>query len=131
MIVIVEDELLVRAGTARYLREAGFEILEATTAEECLALLAAETSIKVVFTDVRLPGQSGLDLVRIIQARHPQVKVVVTTGHQLEAPLPAGVALLRKPYFLFEIERRIGVLLGHTRLAKPAGVAGVRSSSVS
>ena len=47
MIVIVEDEILVRAGTARYLREAGFAILEATTAEECLALLATEKSIKV------------------------------------------------------------------------------------
>ena len=120
MIVIVEDEILVRAGTARYLREAGFAILEATTAEECLALLATEKSIKVVFTDVRLPGQSGLDLVRIIQTKHPHVKIVVTTGHHLEAPLPAGVALLQKPYFLFEIERRIGVLLGHTHLARQA-----------
>ena len=120
MIVIVEDEVLVRAGTARYLREAGFAILEATTAEECLALLATEKSIKVVFTDVRLPGQSGLDLVRIIQTEHPHVKVVVTTGHHLEMPLPAGVALLKKPYFLFEIERRISVLLGHTQLARQA-----------
>ena len=62
----------------------------------------------------------GLDLVRIIQTEHPHVKVVVTTGHHLEAPLPTGVALLKKPYFLFEIERRISVLLGHTQLARQA-----------
>ena len=48
------------------------------------------------------------------------MKIVVTIGHHLEAPLPAGVALLKKPYFLFEIERRIGVLLGHTHLARQA-----------
>jgi CheY-like chemotaxis protein len=109
-VVVVEDEVLVRAATSRYLREAGCIVLEAASAEECLDLLAGERSIDVVFTDIRLPRQSGLDLARTLKRTHPHVGVVLTTGARLDEPLPEGVALLQKPYALFEIERRIAVL---------------------
>jgi CheY-like chemotaxis protein len=109
-VVVVEDEVLVRAATARYLREAGCIVLEAASAEECLDLLSGERSIDVVFTDIRLPRQSGLELARTLRRTHPQVGVVLTTGARLDEPLPEGVALLRKPYALFEIERHIAVL---------------------
>jgi CheY-like chemotaxis protein len=110
IVVVVEDEVLVRAGTARYLREAGCIVFEASSAEECLDLVANERSIDVVFADIRLPCRSGLDLVRSLKLTHPHVGIVLTTGTQLDEPIPDGVTLLRKPYGLFEIERRIGVL---------------------
>ena len=109
-VVVVEDEILVRAATARYLREAGCIVFEAASAEECLDLLASERSIDVVFADVRLPQQSGLDLVRSLKQTHPHLGLVLTTGTKLDEPLPDGVTLLQKPYGLFEIERRIAVL---------------------
>jgi CheY-like chemotaxis protein len=106
-VVIVEDEILVRAATARYLRECGCTVFEAATAEECLDLLAAERSIEVVFTDIRLPGRDGLDLLRAVRRDYPKVGVVLTTGKTLEAPIPDGVPLLQKPYDLFRIERLV------------------------
>ena len=109
-VVVVEDEILVRAGTARYLREAGCIVFEASSAEECLDLLANERSIDVVFADIRLPCRSGLDLVRSLKQTHPHVGIVLTTGAKLDEPVPAGVTLLQKPYGLFEIERRIAML---------------------
>ncbi|HEY4165436.1 MAG TPA: response regulator [Reyranella sp.] len=108
--MVVEDEILVRAATARYLREAGCIVFEAVSAEECLDLLASDRSIDVVFADIRLPQQSGLDLVRTLKQTHPHLGLVLTTGAKLDEPLPDGVALLQKPYGLFEIERRIAVL---------------------
>jgi CheY-like chemotaxis protein len=119
-VVIVEDEVLVRAATARYLREAGCIVLEAASAEECLDLLAGERSIEVVFTDVRLPRQSGLDLARALKRTHPHIGVVLTTGARLDEPLPEGVTLLRKPYALFEIERHIAILRARAARTKRA-----------
>ena len=117
-VIVVEDEILVRAATARYLREAGCLVFEASSAEECLDLLASERSIDVVFADIRLPRRSGLDLVRSIKQTHPHVGIVLTTGAKLDEPIPAGVTLLQKPYGLFEIERRIAVLRSH-RASRP------------
>lgn len=114
-VVVVEDEILVRAATARYLREAGCLVFEASSAEECLDLLAGERSIDVVFADIRLPRRSGLDLVRTLKQTHPHMGVVLTTGARLEEPLPEGVTLLRKPYALFEIERQIAALRARAR----------------
>jgi CheY-like chemotaxis protein len=115
-VVVVEDEILVRAATARYLREAGCLVFEAASAEECLDLLASERSIDVVFADIRLPQQSGLDLLRALQQSHPHLGIVLTTGGKLDEPIPDGVTLLQKPYGLFEIERCIGVLRAHRHL---------------
>lgn len=121
-VVIVEDEILVRAATARYLREAGCIVFEAASAEECLDLLASERSIDVVFADINLPRRSGLDLVHSLKQTHPHVGLVLTTGAKLQEPVPAGVALLQKPYGLFEIERRIAIL----RATRPGAKAGPR-----
>ena len=109
-VVIVEDEILIRAAAARYLRECGCIVFEAATAEECLDLLAVERSLEIVFADIKLPGRDGLDLLQAIRREHPKVAVVLTTGKTLEAPIPAGVTLLKKPYYLFHIERLIASL---------------------
>jgi CheY-like chemotaxis protein len=117
-VVVVEDEILVRAATARYLREAGCIVFEASSAEECLDLLANERSVDVVFADIRLPRRSGLDLVRSLQQTHPHVGIVLTTGAKLDEPIPDGVTLLQKPYALFEIERRVA-MLRNRRASRP------------
>lgn len=109
-VVIVEDEILIRAATARYLRECGCTVFEAATAEECLDLLEAERSVEIVFADIKLPGRGGLDLLQAIRQKYPKVAVVLTTGKMLEAPIPADVTLLKKAYDLFHIERLIASL---------------------
>lgn len=111
-ILIVEDDVLIRAAAAQYLRGTGFEVLEAVSVEQALELLRA-SPVQVVFTDVKLPGaQSGLDLMRIVQSDFPKVKVLLTSGVVRAAEVMLeGVTLLRKPYFLFEVERHLRALL--------------------
>lgn len=112
-VLVVEDEVLVRAALAQHLRSSGFVVLEAVTYEEAVTLLKAEPFIDAVFADVRLPGaQSGLDLTLLIQRDYPTVKVLLTSGViRSEETSLANVTLIRKPYFLFEVERRIRALI--------------------
>ena len=56
VILIVEDEFLIRAATADVIREAGFEVLEAANADDALVILEARGDIRVVFTDIQMPG---------------------------------------------------------------------------
>jgi CheY-like chemotaxis protein len=112
-ILVVEDEVLVRSAAAAYLRGVGFRVLEAVDVDEAARLLASERSIAVVFADVKLPGgRSGSDLARLIRQDCPEVKVLLTSGvvQALDDGIE-GVALLKKPYFLFDVERRIRALL--------------------
>ncbi len=111
-ILIVEDDVLIRAAAAQYLRGAGFEVLEAISVDQALELLRAGP-VRAVFTDVKLPGsQSGLDLMRIMQSDFPKTKVLLTSGVvKADEVTLEGVTLLRKPYFLFEVERHLRALL--------------------
>lgn len=111
-LLIVEDDVLIRAAAAQYLRGAGFEVLEAVSVEQALELLRAGP-VQAVFADVKLPGtQSGLDLMRIVQADFPMAKVLLTSGVvKADEVTLEGITLLRKPYFLFEVERHLRALL--------------------
>ena len=111
-ILIVEDDVLIRAAAAQYLRGAGFEVLEAVSVEQALELLQAGP-VQAVFADVKLPGtQSGLDLMRIVQADFPKAKVLLTSGVvRADEVTTDGITLLRKPYFLFEVERHLRALI--------------------
>lgn len=112
-ILIVEDDVLVRIAAANYLRGCGFAVLEAVDADQAEALLRSAPSIRAVFSDVKLPGpRSGLDLTLLIEQDYPDMKVLLTSG--IVRAEEAGIVnapLIRKPYFLFEVERRIKAFL--------------------
>ncbi|WP_404400852.1 response regulator [Pelagibacterium halotolerans] len=83
-VLVVEDEPLVRLDIAQALATAGFTVIEAGTAEEALEALAGRTDIDLIFTDIEMPGHlSGLDLVRIVHARWPDMPVLVTSGMRM------------------------------------------------
>lgn len=112
-VLVVEDDVLVRTAAAVHLRDCGFRILEAVNVDDAVQLLASDRSIAAVFADVNLPGgRSGADLARLIKQDYPEVKVLLTSGvvQTVDAGIE-GVVLLKKPYFLFEVDRRIRALL--------------------
>jgi CheY-like chemotaxis protein len=112
-ILVVEDDVLVRMGAAHYLRGCGFTVLEAVDVGEALDILAADNLVRVVFSDVKVPGpRNGLDLAHAILADHPNVRVLLTSGVSPSPNAVPGVTLLKKPYFLYDIERRIRSLMG-------------------
>jgi len=113
VILMVEDDVLIRAAAAQYLRGAGFVVREAIDVGDAVSLLQAGQDIRVVFADVKLAGpRTGFDLLEIIRRDFPQVKVLFTSGIvPADEVEPTGVPFVRKPYFLFEIERHIKALL--------------------
>jgi len=101
VILIVEDEFLIRAATADVIREAGFEVLEAANADDALVILEDRADIRVVFTDIQMPGSmDGIKLAHAVRHRWPPVRIIATSGRQLvgETDLPIGSVFLNKPY---------------------------------
>jgi CheY-like chemotaxis protein len=113
IVLVVEDDVLIRAAAGQHLRGCGLVVLEAADVEQALDLLRAEKSVQLVFADVKLPGRlDGLDLMRIIRRDYPAMKLLLTSGVlKADQTTVDGVTLLRKPYFLFEVERQIKSLL--------------------
>ncbi len=111
-ILVVEDVVLVRLVVSEQLRQAGFEVIEATTADEAIRLLGAALHIDLVFSDIHLTGSSldGFGLTRWIAEKRPEVKVLLTSG-QVPSPGPGGEELLVKPYRYPELIQRLRVLL--------------------
>jgi CheY-like chemotaxis protein len=101
LVLIVEDEILVRLTAVFLLEEAGFGTLEAGSADEAIALLEARKDIQVVFTDINMPGSmDGLRLAHAIRHRWPPVQLVLTSGRlQIrDEDLPERGIFLGKPY---------------------------------
>lgn len=101
IILVVEDEALVRMHGMDILEDAGFEVLEAADADEALAILAALDKVDLLFSDVDMPGSmDGLDLARAVHQRWPSMRVLLTSGHHRlgEGQLPVESKFVPKPW---------------------------------
>ncbi len=97
-VLVVEDEFMVRDMIVFELKMAGFEVLEAASAEDALALLPDAGGIDLLFTDIRLPGMDGWKLAENIRGRHRQVPILYASGYVDRVdPLPHS-NFLQKPY---------------------------------
>lgn len=117
VVLIVEDEVLVRMVVAEYLRDCGFMVIEAGSADEALRLFKADVEVDVVFSDIQMPGEmDGFGLAQWLRQHHPDVNVILTSGAASNAARRAAEIcheglLLPKPYDSEEVERRIRQLL--------------------
>jgi len=101
VVLIVEDELLLRMNAVDMIEAAGFEVVEAANADEAIEILEARRDIGVVFTDIQMPGSmDGLKLACAVRGRWPPIKIVATSGHigVAQTDLPEGGRFLPKPY---------------------------------
>jgi two-component system, response regulator PdtaR len=101
VVLIVEDEFLLRMDSADMIEEAGFAVVQAANADEAIAILRVRSDISVVFTDIQMPGSmDGLKLARFVRDRWPPIKIVATSGRVAVADgdLPDGGVFLPKPY---------------------------------
>ena len=101
--LIVEDEPLVRMVAADIVQDAGFETIEVADADSAIATLEARKDIRIVFTDVNMPGSmDGLKLARAIRDRWPPIELILTSGliKFRRADLPERGVFLPKPYSL-------------------------------
>jgi CheY-like chemotaxis protein len=110
VVLVVEDEFLLRMDAVDMIQAAGFEVVEAANADEAIEILEARRDISVVFTDIQMPGSmDGLKLARAVRGRWPPIKIVATSGHVgvAETDLPEGGRFLAKPYSAIQV---MGVL---------------------
>jgi CheY-like chemotaxis protein len=114
VVLIVEDDALVRMDVAETIQRAGYDVIEAANADEAIALLESRSDISVVFTDIEMPGSmDGLKLAHAVRKRWPPVKLIATSGHYHinDSDLPSGGRFLAKPYAPEQIARTLGEVL--------------------
>ena len=88
VVLIVEDEPLIRLNACNMLKDDGFEVIGAASAHEAIQILETRSDICLIFTDVQMPGtMDGLALVRMARDRWPPIKIVVTSG---DPPVTGG-----------------------------------------
>ncbi len=101
VILVVEDEPLIRMNAAVLLEDQGYEVIEAATAQAALAILEKRNGeVEALFTDVDMPGDmNGLELAGIVHRRWPAIALLITSGVvRMPAALPGGGMFLEKPY---------------------------------
>lgn len=116
-ILLVEDDSLVAEACGMLLEDFGYSIQRSESAEDALAVLASGETFDLVFSDVRMPGTSGLELARTISDLYPGLPVLLTSGYSSAAAeaVASGFALLPKPYLPADVQRAIAAALGPTR----------------
>ena len=101
VVLVVEDNPIIRMGALDLVSVAGFEGIGAEGADQAIAILEARASIRVVFTDIEMPGTiDGLKLAHYIRERWPPIQLIVASGRAIleESQLPAGSRFFSKPY---------------------------------
>ncbi len=101
-VLIVEDEFFVRFTTAEFLRDEGYEILEAANADDALEIFKSGARVDLLFSDVRMPGSmDGIGLATLVRREWPSVIIILTSGYAPELLSARSVAedrVIPKPY---------------------------------
>jgi two-component system, response regulator PdtaR len=101
VVLIVEDDPLLRMLAVEVVEEAGYVALEAGNADEAVALLESRLDITLLFTDIEMPGSmDGLKLARAARDRWPPIKILIVSGKMRLQPseLPSNSCFVGKPY---------------------------------
>ena len=115
VVLVVEDEWLIRESLVEVLAQAGFRVLQAAQGEDALATMQEHgPDIDLLFTDIRMPGRlDGLELARCARALLPGLAILVASGNWVPmlSDLPAGSLFLAKPYSFRELPGQLRTLL--------------------
>jgi CheY-like chemotaxis protein len=114
VVLVVDDESLIRMNAMAMVEDAGYEAIAASDADEAIRILESRNDIRAVFTDVHMPGSmDGIRLASVVRNRWPLVALIVTSG-QTNVPdsdLPTGGRFLSKPYAPVQIETALRQLI--------------------
>jgi len=116
-LLVVEDQDEVRRLTVRMLEHLGYRVLSGETPQDALrAGEASDMTVDLVVTDVVMPGTSGRDVVDKLLGRYPEMRALYMSGHSEDAMAggqapDAGMALIRKPFTLDELARKVRAVL--------------------
>jgi CheY-like chemotaxis protein len=101
VVLVVEDDWLLRLIAVEIVEDAGLVAIEAANADEAIAILECRADIVLIFTDVDMPGSmDGLRLAHAVRRRWPPIKIIIVSGktHLSNADLPSDARFFSKPY---------------------------------
>jgi CheY-like chemotaxis protein len=132
VILVVEDEVLVRMAIAEYLRDCGHKVFEAGTGDEAVRILSSPAAVEIVFSDVQMPGETdGFALAQWVRRERPGVKVVLTSGVARAVEAAGHMCddgpLICKPYEPAQVEHHIRRLLAAADRADKLNEQGRRA----
>lgn len=113
IVLVVEDEILVRMDLAQCLQQAGYQTYEAGNAADAIAILEMHPEIRVVFTDIQMPGDmDGLQLSHYVRERWPPTILIVCSANELPSPdvMPTGAWFMGKPYNASAMGKILGTI---------------------
>ncbi len=112
LIMIVDDDVFERMGASDMFSHAGYNVLEAENADEALRLFEATPAIRLLYSDVSMPGSlSGSDLACQVAERWPKVGIIMTSGRPRPDELPVGIRFHPKPYEPSAVLRQAGEMM--------------------
>ncbi|MFP3547450.1 response regulator [Rhizobium sp. SIMBA_035] len=114
VVLVVEDEPLIRMSVVADLEDANFVVYEASDAKEAISILEARRDISLVFTDVDMPGtMDGILLAAYVRDRWPPIRIIITSGQRNLGPddIPTEGRFIPKPYQREEVVSMIETLL--------------------
>lgn len=98
-VLVVEDEVLIRATIADELRSAGFQVVEANNAHEAIKFIKTGEPVAAVFSDVQMPGSmNGAQMAELLKRDHPSIPVILTSGHVTLETVNDPERFIPKPY---------------------------------
>jgi CheY-like chemotaxis protein len=116
VVLVVEDEALIRMSAVQMVEDAGFMAVEACNADEAIELLESRADVRAVFTDINMSGSmDGWKLAHAILGRWPPIHLIVTSGLYIpeEGQLPAKSLFIRKPYSAEQVTTALRELFDH------------------
>jgi CheY-like chemotaxis protein len=116
VVLVVEDEMLLRMRTVDMVEDAGFTSIEAVDADEAVAILESRSDIALLFTDIQMPGSmDGLKLAHAVRERWPPIKIILVSGQLRLAniDIPADSRFFGKPLEASEMIVEMRSMIGH------------------
>jgi len=116
VVLIVEDEMLLRMRAVDMVEDAGFTPVEAVDADEAVAILESRSDIALLFTDIQMPGgMDGLRLAHAVHERWPPIKIILVSGQLRPAniEIPADSRFFGKPLEAKEMIAEMQNMIGH------------------
>ncbi len=133
VVLVVEDEALVRSIMAEALQEEGFTVIEASNAEEATQVLEARSDICVVLTDAEMPpGRRGFELAKEVSQRWPDIRVVISSGRAWPGPgdMPETAVVLPKPWTSELLAEYVWEAVDRAHTARQRGLGNEQAGSV-
>ncbi|MEN3793669.1 response regulator [Fulvimarina sp. MAC3] len=125
-VLVVEDDPLLRMDAVDIVEDAGYRAYEAANADEAVELLSEHPSVRVLFTDVEMPGSmNGIELAERVHRQFPDMGIIIVSGHPriTKATLPINADFFAKPYPVDRFTETLDRVVGFSMKQDPGRVA--------